>query len=77
MFKVIPWGQFKLHFKTLCDSHDLKRKPTSAKNPQASALLNWEHQTNMAMLSTVEVDMANTLKASDIAESLTNATWAI
>ncbi len=45
-------SEFKLHFKTLCNSYGLKRKPTSVKNPQANAILERVHQTVMGMLCT-------------------------
>ena len=72
------WGsEFKLHFETLCDSYGLKYKPTSVKNPQAKAILMHVHQTIMAMLHTSEIDMADTINESDIADFLTNAAWAV
>ena len=64
-------SEFKLHFETLCDSHGLKCKPTSVKNPQVNALLEHVHQTIMAMLGMA--DMANIINESDIADFLTNA----
>eukprot|EP00804_Cyclotella_cryptica_P017417 CCRYP_016643-RA/>CCRYP_016643-RA protein AED:0.05 eAED:0.05 QI:1387/-1/1/1/-1/1/1/282/1119 len=70
-------SEFKLHFETLCDSYGLKRKPTSVRNPQANAILERVHQTIMAMLRTAELDMADTISESDIADFLTNATWAV
>ena len=36
-------SEFKLHFKELCDSYQLKRKPTTVKNPQANAILEHMH----------------------------------
>ena len=59
-------SEFKLHFKTLCDSYGLKRKPTSVKNPQANAILERVHQTIMGMLRTAEIDMADTVSESDM-----------
>ena len=70
-------SEFKLHFETLCDSYGLKRKPTSVKNPQANAILERVHQTIMGMLRTAEIDMADTVSESDIADFLTNAAWAV
>ena len=70
-------SEFKLHFETLCDSYGLKRKPTSVRNPQANAILERVHQTIMAMLRTAELDMADTVSESDIADFLTNAAWAV
>ena len=70
-------SEFKLHFETLCDSYGLKRKPTSVRNPQANSILEHAHQTIMAMLRTAELDMADTVSKSDIADFLTNAAWAV
>ena len=70
-------SEFKLHFETLCESYGLKRKPTSIKNPQANAILERVHQTIMAMLRTADLDMADTVSESDIADFLTNAAWAV
>eukprot|EP00804_Cyclotella_cryptica_P008943 CCRYP_012032-RA/>CCRYP_012032-RA protein AED:0.23 eAED:0.23 QI:0/-1/0/1/-1/1/1/0/121 len=70
-------SEFKLHFETLCDSYGLKRKPTSVRNPQANAILERVHQTIMAMLRTADLDMADTISESDIADFLTNVTWAV
>eukprot|EP00804_Cyclotella_cryptica_P004468 CCRYP_006866-RA/>CCRYP_006866-RA protein AED:0.41 eAED:0.41 QI:0/-1/0/1/-1/1/1/0/339 len=69
--------EFKLHFETLCDSYGLKRKPTSVRNPQVKAILERVHQTIMAMLCTADLDMADTISESDIADFLTNAAWAV
>ena len=70
-------SEFKLNFETLCDSYGLKRKPTSIKNPQANAILERMHQVIMTMLRTTELDMANTVAPSDIADFLTDAAWAV
>jgi hypothetical protein len=70
-------SEFKLHFEALCDSYGIKRKPTSVKNPQANAILERLHQVITAMLRTTELDMANTVAASDIDAFLTDAAWAI
>eukprot|EP00804_Cyclotella_cryptica_P014532 CCRYP_004821-RA/>CCRYP_004821-RA protein AED:0.22 eAED:0.22 QI:0/0/0/1/0/0/2/0/312 len=70
-------SEFKLHFETLCDSYGLKRKLTSVRNPQANAILERVHQIIMAMLYTADLDMADTISESDIADFLTNAAWAI
>jgi hypothetical protein len=70
-------SEFKLHFETLCDTYGLTRKPTTIKNPQANAILERVHQTIMAMLRTSDIDMADTITESDIADFLTNAAWAV
>ena len=70
-------SEFKLHFETLCETYGLTRKPTSVMNPKANAILERMHQTIMGMLRTAEIDMANTISENDIADFLTNATWAV
>ena len=70
-------SEFKLHFETLCDSYGLQHKPSSVKNPQANAIFESVHQTIMGMLCTAEIDMADTVSKSDIADFLTNAAWAV
>ena len=65
-------SEFKLHFETLCESYGLKHKPTSVRNPQANAILEWVHQTIIVMLRTAEIDMPNTITESDIADFFTN-----
>ncbi len=70
-------SEFKLHFETLCDSYGLKHNPIIVKNPQANAILEHVHQTIMGMLFTAEIDMADTVSESDIADFLTNDAWAV
>jgi hypothetical protein len=62
-------SEFKHHFKALCDAYGIKRKPTSVKNPQANAILEHVHKVIMVMLCTVELDMADSVSASDINNS--------
>ena len=70
-------SEFKLHFKSLCESFGLKRKPTSVKNPQANAILERIHQTFAVMMRTAELDMADSVEESDIEDFLDNASWAL
>ena len=70
-------SKFKLHFKALCESFGIKRKPTSVKNPTANAILEQVHQVISTMLHTAELDMADTVASSDIDAFLTDAAWAI
>ena len=70
-------SEFKLHFKTLCDSYGLNHKPTSVRNPQANAVFEWVHQTIIMMLCTAELYMAETVSESDIADFLTNVAWTV
>ena len=55
----------------------IKHKPTSVRNPQANAILEQVHQVIMVMLHTAEIDMADSVDASDIDTFLTNVAWAI
>ena len=66
-----------LHFKALCESFGIKRKPTSVKNPTANAILEQVHQVISIMPCTAEQDIADTVATSDIYAFLTDAAWAI
>ncbi len=55
----------------------MKRKPTSVKNPQSNAILECIHAVLGNMLRTSELDMAESVKASDIDIFLSDAAWAI
>jgi hypothetical protein len=70
-------SEFKLHFKALYESFGIKRKPTSAKNPQANDIMEWVHQVITTMLHTAELDMANTRETSDIDFLWTIPAWVI
>jgi hypothetical protein len=70
-------SKFKLHFWSLCDTYGIKRKPTSVKNPQANAILGRIHAVLGNMLRTSELDMAKTVKPSDIDVFLSDAAWAV
>jgi hypothetical protein len=70
-------SEFKLHFRSLCDTYGIKRKPTSVKNSQANAILERIHAVLGNMLRTSKLDMAELVKASDIDVFLSDAAWAI
>ncbi len=70
-------SKFKLHFWSLCNTYKIKHKPTSVKNPQANAILEHIHAVLGNMLHTPELDMAKTVKASDIDVFLSDTTWAV
>jgi hypothetical protein len=70
-------SEFKLHFRSLCDTYGIQRKPTSVKNPQANAVLEHIHAVLGNMLRTFELDMADMVKASDIDIFLSDAAWAV
>jgi hypothetical protein len=53
------------------------RRPTSVKNPQANAMLEHIHGVIGNMLSTSKLDMAESVKASDINIFLSDAAWAV
>ena len=70
-------SEFKLHFKELCDSYQLKCKPTTVKNPQANAILKRMHGVLADMMQTSGINMSETVDPDDIDAFLTNAAWAI
>jgi hypothetical protein len=70
-------SKFKLYFLSLCDTYGIKHKLTSVKNPQANAILERIHAVLGNMLCTSELDMAKTVKASDIVVFLSDAAWAV
>jgi hypothetical protein len=59
-------SEFKLHFKYLCKSYGIKRKPTTVKNPQANAIMECMHQVLIQILPTAEIDMATSVTSNDI-----------
>ncbi len=61
----------------LCNKYGTKRKPTSVKNPQANAILEHIHAVLENVLRTSELDMAKTVKPSDIDVFLSDAAWAV
>jgi hypothetical protein len=70
-------SEFKLHFKHLCESYGIKRKPTTVKNPQANGILEHVHQLLGQMLRTAELDMADSVTPDDVDVFLDNMAWAI
>ena len=70
-------SEFKFHFKELCDSYQLKRKPTTVKNPQANAILEHMHGVLADMMRTSDINMSQTVDPDDIDAFLTNAAWSI
>ena len=57
--------------------YGIKCKPTSVKNPQANAILERIHGVLGNMLRTSELNMAESVKASDINFFLSDAAWAV
>jgi hypothetical protein len=70
-------SEFKLHFRVLCKKYGITHKRTSIKNPQAYAILERMHAVFTNMLCTAELDMAESVNASDINIFLADAAWAI
>jgi hypothetical protein len=70
-------SEFKLHFKYLCESYRITRKPTTVKNPWANGILEHVHQVLGQMPRTAELDMANSVTPDDVNVFLDNAAWAI
>ncbi len=69
--------EFKLHFETLCNSYDIKRKPATIKNPQANAICEHVHQVLGTMMHTSEHDMADSVDPADIDTLIDSAAWVI
>jgi hypothetical protein len=69
--------EFKLRFRSLCDTYGIKHKPTSVKNPQANAILERIHAVLGNMLRTSELNIAKMVKPSDIDVFLSDAAWAV
>ena len=70
-------SEFKLHFRELCDSFQLRHKPTTVLNPQANAILERVHSVLGDMMRTSALDMSDTVSDEMIDDFLTNAAWAI
>ncbi len=70
-------SEFKLNFEYLCETHGIKHKPTTIKNPQANAILEHLHQVLGQMLRTSELNMSKTITPDDVNVFLDNAAWAI
>jgi hypothetical protein len=59
-------SKFKLHFHSLRGTYGIKRKLTSVKNPQVNAIIERIHVVFRNMLGATELDMAKSVKVSDI-----------
>jgi hypothetical protein len=70
-------SDFKLHFKYLCESYSIKRKPTTVKNPRTNGILECVHQVLGQMLRTAELDMADSVTPDDADVFLDYVAWAI
>jgi hypothetical protein len=70
-------SEFKLHFRALCKTYGVKRKPTSIKNPQANAILEHIHAVFTNLLRTAKLDMAESVNASDINIFFADPAWVI
>ena len=66
-------SEFKLHFKELCNTYGIERKPTTIKNPQANAILERVHGVLANMMRTSGLDMDDTVSSDAIDSFLTNA----
>ncbi len=70
-------SEFKLHFRALCKTYGVKRKPTNIKNPLVNAILERICAVFTNMLRTAELDMAESVNAMDIDIFLADAALAI
>ncbi len=66
-------SEFKLHFRSLCDTYGIKHEPTSVENPQANAILERIHGVLENMLCRSKLNMAELVKTSDINVFLSDA----
>ncbi len=66
-------SKFKLHFHSLCDTYGIKHKPM---NLQANVILEHIHAVLGNMLRTSQLDMAESVNASDTEVFLSEAAWA-
>ncbi|KAL7548106.1 LOW QUALITY PROTEIN: hypothetical protein ACHAWF_011395 [Thalassiosira exigua] len=69
-------SEFKLHFRELCETYGIKRKPTTIKNTQANAILERLHGVLANMMRTSNLDMQETVTQLDVGDFLVNAAWA-
>jgi hypothetical protein len=70
-------SEFKLHFRDLCDSYNIKRKPTTVKNPQANAILERVHGVFADMMRTSGIEGSDDLSPETVDDFIVNAAWAI
>lgn len=70
-------SEFKLFFENLCESFQLKHKPTTIKNPQANIILERIHQVVTNMMRTSNLDMQETCTPDMIDDFIANVGWAI
>jgi len=70
-------SEFKLHFAELLKQYSVNRKPTTAKNPQANAVLERIHEVFGNMMRTSGVNNREVVDAHLIDKFNTNAAWAI
>ena len=70
-------SEFELHLKDLCKQYQVKRKPTTSKNPQANAIIERIHGVFNDMLRASSLEDSDTLDSHRIDQFITDAAWAI
>ena len=70
-------NEFKLHFEEVCDSFNIKQKPTTIKNPQVNTIIEQVHGVIGDMMCTRDFNMSETVEDSMIEDFLVDAAWAI
>ena len=70
-------SKFKLHFNELCETYNIKQKPTTVKNPQANSVLERIHGVLGNMMQTSALNKSDTADESMVDEFITNASWAV
>jgi hypothetical protein len=77
LFNIRQWVGVQITFETLCNSYDIKRKPTTIKNLQVNAICECVHQVLGTMMQTSELDMVDSVEPADIDTFIDNAAWVI
>lgn len=70
-------SEFKLHFKELLEAYQIKRKPTTSKNPQANGICERVHGVFGDMMRTSNINNCEEVDEDLIDDFVTNAAWAI
>jgi hypothetical protein len=70
-------SEFKLHFNELCETYNIKQKPTTVKNLQANSVLERIHGVLGNMMQTSGLDNSDTTDKAMVDDFITNASWAV
>ena len=70
-------SEFRLYLQALCGSYQIKRKPTTVKNPQANIVLEYIHRVLDNMMCTAGLDLSETVSSELVDNFLVNGAYAI